>query len=440
MVLAAVLAGCHDGGPHLPSGQAWSSTHFIYAARPGDSGACDGVTDRLEAHFALVNAYLGLTWPGGDVHYYKYVDHQDLAAQSDCAPQVDACSGVGTVQSPHTLDGHELIHVYVRHLGRPPPLFEEGLAEALTPQGRIFPAPTESWREVLNAAPLSGGVPAPIAYWGGAWFVSYLLRNQGPAPLLALYAALPRDAGEAEVATTFQQIYGAALDDVWDRARAIEPTEPGVPLWECAADPLSIGGPPADLDNRCDGRGPFAALALDQDSVLTWSSVTLSSGFNLVACEPSRRFFVEQIAWTGALEIGALALPAGKYYLAPTAGTGAVAVSVVPNVLAPTCGAAASMALSAASSNLTLAVANGPDPWFVKLHPAQNPSVTLGREWDDPIVPDLTVAAVDLCTDCSGACQPFDNSVAVLVADGQILRLGGLNAPTGATVVRFSYR
>ena len=293
---------------------------------------------------------------------------------------------------------------------------------------------------VAGPPPLAGGVPPPIAYWGGAWLTSYLLRTFGPASFVALYAALARDADETAVATAFQQVYGAALDDVWDQARQQAPSEQGEPIWECAADPLSLGGAPAELGDRCDGRGGYATFSLTETSALTWHDVTLSSGFNVAGCDPVQQLFVQQLAWTGPIEVGALALPAGTYYLASMAGAGAVGLSAAPNVVAPACADAAPFALPPSSSNLTLAIGDGPGPWFAKLHPTGSATVTLAREWDDPTVPDVTAATVEICADCSTACQPFDSSVAVPVADGQLLRLSGLSAPGGATVARFSYK
>jgi hypothetical protein len=436
-VLTVCVIGCGGGGPNLPNGQTWSSTHFIYSARAGDTGACDGVTDRLEAHFALLNAYLGLTWPGGAIRYYKYQDAADLGAHSDCPPLAIACSNDHIVQSPLTLDGHELVHVYVRHLGRPPAMFEEGLAEALSPRGRVFSAPTQSWRDVLSTPALAGGVPPPIAYWGGAWFVSHLLRWQGGAvPFVALYSALAQDADEAAVASAFQQVYGAALDDVWQHAQSSDPAEEGVPLRECAADTIVLGGATADLRDRCDGRGSFATFTLAAEDAVAWQAVTLTSGFNVASCDLGHELDAEWLA--GALETGALALPAGSYYVAPMAGTGALGLVEAPNAVARGCVDAAPLLLPAASDSLTLAIGDSPDAWFVRLHPERAASVTLARAWDDPIVPNVMSATVEIC-DCSTPCQPFDNAVATPVADGQVLRISGLTAPAGATVVRFSY-
>jgi len=257
---------------------------------------------------------------------------------------------------------------------------------------------------------------------------------------LRFYATLAQHADQVAVATVFQQVYGASLDDVWDQARVASPTEPGVPIWECASDSLTLDGTAADLSDRCDGRGRVATFSLAGSGALAWQGLTLSSGFNVTGCDPSKLLYVQQIGWTGALETGALALQAGRYSVAPVAGTGAVGLLAAGDVIASACAEAAPLDLPASASNVTLAIGNSSDPRFVRLHPAAGQALTLARQWDDPVVPDVTVAQVELCLDCSGACQPFDDSMAVAFADGQILRISALDAPSGITVVRFSYR
>jgi hypothetical protein len=435
---AAVAVGCGGNGLSLPAGQTWSSPHFVYAARAEDDSVCGGVVDQLETHFALVNAYMGLDWPGGVINYYKYVDEADLDSHSYCPGAADACANDGVVHSPRVLDGHELVHVYTRHLGRPPFMFEEGLAEALSSRGRVFWTPSLGWREVLNAAPIDG-VPPRSTYSAGAWFVSYLLRNQGPGPFVALYSALAHDADETAVAAAFQQSYGVPLDDVWGAAQAAGPAEEGLPLWECASEPIALGGPAVELGDRCDGRGSFATFALERESPITWEDVTLAWGFNIASCDSVRHLYVQQVAWD-TRETGALVFPAGMYYLASTQDPGSVALSVAPNALATTCEDAAPMVLPSDGSSLILAIANDPEPWFAKLHPGTSAGLRLSRKWDDPLVPNVTVATVELCPDCASPCQPLDGTAEVPIADGQILRISGLSAPAGATVARFSYR
>jgi hypothetical protein len=102
------------------------------------------VVDQLEAHLQEISRYLGLAWTGGPIDYYKFRDHEDFHANSGCHPSATACAKPTDVRSTRALDGHELIHVYTGPLGHPPAFFEEGLAEALAPEGRSFMAPSST--------------------------------------------------------------------------------------------------------------------------------------------------------------------------------------------------------------------------------------------------------------------------------------------------------
>jgi hypothetical protein len=438
--LMAIGAGCGGNSIDLPHGQVWTSAHFRYTARADDHSVCDGVVDRLEAHFAALHAYLGIDWPGGMIDYYKFRDQADLDAHSQCALLADACRIGSGIQSPRVLHGHELIHVYTMRLGHPPPMFEEGLAEALSPEGRGFLEPNKTWQEVLGAPPRMDGVPASIAYWGGAWFVAYLLRHHDVKTFLAFYAAVPATAAEAEVAAAFQQAYGVALDDEWQRALTDDPDEKGVPIWECAADPMTLGGAAADLSDRCDGRGSFATFDLSAETSLAWYDDELSNGFNVASCAVDSVFHVLQIGWTGALETGALSLPTGRYYVAPMVGSGTIGLQASANAVAVSCADAAPLLLPATARNLTLVIGDGPDARYVMPQHPDKTTFELARQWDDPIVANVMMATVEVCSDCSSSCVPFDNSVATNISNGQILRITGLNAPPGATVVRFGYQ
>jgi len=440
LVWLAIGVGCNDP-MNLPSDQVWTSAHFRYATRADDTGVCPDVVDKLEAHFALVNAYLGIEWPGGTIDYYKYRNATDFVYNSDCPQRSTACANGWAIQSPLALDRHELVHVYTRHLGRPPAMFEEGLAEALAPAGRTFGAPTQSWQEVLGAPPLAGGLPADIAYWGGAWFVAHLLRHHPVPTFIAFYSTARAAADEAEVAATFQQIYGVALDDEWRHAQTEDANEAGVPIWECTADPMALGGAAADLSERCDGSGAFATFDLAQETSLVWYDADLSSGgFNLARCALDSDLHIEGVGWNGALETGALSVPAGHYTVAPFMGFGTLGLGVAANAVAATCADAVPVVLPPAARYLTLAIGNSPDARYVKLRHPDGATVELARSWDSPLVPKVMAASVEVCTDCSGTCAAFDNSVETPLSDGQVLRLGGLNAPSGATAVRFGYR
>jgi hypothetical protein len=419
------------------------SEHFRYAAWSDDSTVCDGVAGMLETHFSLVHAYLDLDRPLVDrpIRYLKLRDQADLDRNSGCPPSAVACAGDHGIASARTLDGHELIHAYLRPLGRPPAMLEEGIAEALAPQGRMFVAPREDWRQVLAAPAVEPGVPAPIAYWAGGWFVAYLLRVHGPRPFLTFYAGVAPDAAPEEVALQFQAAYGVSLDDTWKQARASAPVSNGVPIWECAGAPVSFDVPVRELREQCDGAGPYSTFELAAATSLRWSDARLPAGFNLSGCGMDGSLHMQQLAWVGPGEIGALALPAGRYYLAPTVGAGSIGLRASTGVVGADCLLAAPFSLADEATHLTFGLANSDDAFYAKVDHSSRSSFELTRLWDDPIVPNEIVAVVEICADCATtACQPFDGLTSAQVATGSIFRLTNLVAPQGATLVRFGRR
>jgi len=82
---------------------------------------------------------------------------------------------------------------------------------------------------------------------------------------------------------------------------------------------------------------------------------------------------------------------------------------------------------------------DSPDARYVRPQHPDKTIFELLRQSDDPLLPKVMAATVEVCSDCSGSCVPFDNSVTTNISNGQILRITGLNAPPGATVVRFGY-
>jgi hypothetical protein len=142
----------------------------------------------------------------------------------------------------------------------------------------------------------------------------------------------------------------------------------------------------------------------------------------------------------GGLETVAVALPAGRYVVAPMAETGSLGLRATPNIPAPDCDAAEPLALPATDGNLTIAAANRETPLFLRIGRPQKPSFELTRSWDHPIVPDKIHATLEICSDCSGGtCRPFDGLTRAPIASGEILRLTGLDAPPGATMIRLRF-
>ena len=461
LLLCTLVGGC-GGLPsapdaprmELPNDQVWTSPHFRYASRAGDPDVCSGVVDQLEAHLRVVTGYLGLAWQGGLINYYKFLDKDDLSRNSGCSELSWGCATPSLdARSAMALSGHELVHVYMMPLGRPPSLFEEGIAEALAPDGQYFYGQTEwNWRDILATPRVGKDPPSLETYFAGGWFVSYLLRLYGPAPFLTFYRASGQAAkvSATEVATYFKNAYGRELDDVWSEAKTNAPFLLGVPVWNCAsAKPMVLGGDAAPLNGGCDGSGNFGALELPVPTTFTWDDQPMIE-FGIAACSPVDGLYT---SFSEYLAVGALAFPAGKYYVVPryasappnSDGTTFTRTTVrfleASGVLGPDCNSLTPFVLPKYNNQeYVVAIANSAVPWFAKPQISEGSSFHLQR-WRDYKVPtwqlkrDLgMVATVELCDTCQGPCQVMDSDSEWAVSNGMVLRFTNLNAREGITV------
>jgi hypothetical protein len=438
LLVGLSVLGC-DGGTHvdLPKDQVWSSPHFRYAARAEDANVCGPVVDQLEAHLQALSSYLGLDWTGGVIDYYKFRDQDDLHASSGCPPAAHACALPADVRSTRALDGHELIHVYTAPLGRPPALFQEGLATALAPEGRAFMAPSQSWREIIASPPLPSGAWPDVDYTGGAWLITYLLRTFGPSPFLAFYRAMaPADSAD-EVAARFTDVYGLDLDGVWNQAQIAFPRLSGIPIWECAsASPLTLG---ADLPvgDTCDGHGAFAALESPTSTILGWSADS-KLDFSISTCGADAPFFaLFDDYWH---QPGAVGLPAGRFYVASGQQHVATKLGLASGVLGPECGSLAPLVLGPEGvSPMIVVTPSGTDPWYAM---PQSPGSTVIHLSDYPANqrPFGEVAATaEACDTCAGPCHALDAGSDTELSTGMVLRFTNLTSFEGAAVARLLY-
>jgi hypothetical protein len=440
--ICLVVLSC--GGRHpdlqvdLPNGQVWSSPHFRYAARAGDSEVCTGVVDSLEHHLEALTTYLGLPWTGGVIGYYKFRDLADYQSNSGCPDKSGGCmTTVPDVRSPSTLHGHELVHIYMRPLGRPPALFEEGVAEALSPEGRVFNAPDEGWRDILAAPSPEDGTVDATDYWWGGWFVSYLLRKFGPAPFLVFYRAAASNHAASAIAEQFQKAYGVNLDDLWNQARASTSRLPGVPVWECAsAEPIAFGGADASLTDHCDGHGHFAKLELTEPTAFTWSE-TSTTGFDISSCSTGDWMYTSLA--TASEECGAVAFPAGKYYVTPNGFHGEVGFRLANDVLGSDCDSLSPFALRTANglNSLKVSIANGDHPWFAKPQFPGHPTFSIvNRSYAGS---GMTAPIIEACDTCQGPCRRIDLLSESELSEGMVLRFTSLLAPEGTVLARLDY-
>ena len=191
LVLASALlaaVGCVD--TEAPPTPRWTSTHFLYYAEPDDPDPCEAIMDRLEHHFAVMQAFFRFDWSAGaTIRYDKYRDQASFEADANCGATAAACESYGTVKSTIAFDQHELIHAYLTPGGRAPVLLEEGVAVVLTWQNMICdsisdPTPPElSWADAVRV--VDPAVDTRV-YLAGARLVGHLLRRYDPALFMRL--------------------------------------------------------------------------------------------------------------------------------------------------------------------------------------------------------------------------------------------------------------
>lgn len=313
--VAFALAAC--GGPDLPSDVTWESEHFAYKTRAAEGSVCADILGPLEEHFAVMEQALGFTWPAGEkITYYKFLDGGDLRANSECGSAL-ACTNHTSVETPFSLDGHELVHAYLRPTGFPPWLLLEGAAVALACELPLHPRPALSWQEAYGRDRQRGELRG-----AGAWLSGHLLRTRPVPSFLDLYRRANQDGTAGDLAALFQDIYGESLDAVWAEVMALE-RPPVICPWECSRPPITPDGiTPVSTASVC-GLSPQHTLDLGDDSEVV-VKLGGNSGFGLGGCgdgsEPPRTFW--SVDGDGDDGFGVYVLAAGSYFFAgPTQGS-----------------------------------------------------------------------------------------------------------------------
>jgi hypothetical protein len=406
----------------------WTSTHFRYFADSDDPDPCSSVTALLEQHFAVLQSYLGFDWPATKtVDYDKFRDANALRTNSTCeAPQV-ACESAGTVRSTTTFDQHELIHAYLSPSGRPPALFEEGVAVALTWQSMVCtalanPAPPDlSWADAIRIGdPNTDG----RIYLSGARLVGHLLRRYDPGLFMRLYRALPRTATPDMVSGQMMSIYDKSGDELWAEAL----TDPGcVPIWPCARDALPLGGSAAHLATSCPG--------IDHDQrtfhLTATSNLFLSANANpqleLFACDPDaspppQSFFPIS---NGPQRSGLINLGPGTYFFDFFNYPTDLALSIPDGPPAGTdCAALQPLPLSSSQYPIHVASPLSSGDWYVAFQigsPARTLTVSNGETTD-----------VLLCPSCdftSASCTAIPKAMLALDVDLEQVVYARLRGP-----------
>jgi hypothetical protein len=229
---------------------------------------------RTEAFLDRLVALLGPTPEGWRVKYYlhdsPHVVHPELGLSAYGVTDLDTLR-IDSVRAYHP---HELVHAMAGRLGRPPLVFAEGLAVALTSEG--------NWRggdldQVALAALSASRSATPFldrfseqdpdaAYAVAGSLVGYLLDRYGIDPFLAFLRGCG-DSGRYEAA--FRRTYGRTLARAtleWERSLR-EPSRSAREWYDPASWPRSL-----QRDGTALAAGPQLA------SVVTAAAVSEAGG------------------------------------------------------------------------------------------------------------------------------------------------------------------
>jgi hypothetical protein len=231
------------------------SKHFIYYTQPGQS-IPDWAVELHEFTYAKVTELFPVT-RAPKIEYYRYPSQTNLGqafgrSWKGYACQTDVGSAVHSVYSCHP---HEVIHAITFAIGRPPALFEEGVAVAYDWRFALDKGDVHSLARgqlvQQKLLPLYSFLTtrgfqthdSPTVYVEAGSFVKYLIDTFGPGKIRSLFA-LPRDSDPEEIETAFQDIYGQSISEMesewWTFLRTWRP--PGRPSLEKKTSLLLFSG------------------------------------------------------------------------------------------------------------------------------------------------------------------------------------------------------
>jgi hypothetical protein len=268
-LLVAVVVGVSIPGSHLigafldrysssppprmdsavPDQDGWlldrESKHFVYYTQP-DQSIPDWAVELHETTYAEVTRLFPEA-KATKIKYYKYHSQTDLQQvfgrpRKGYAYQT---SEGGTVHSVYSCHPHEVIHAITFAVGRPPALFEEGLAVAYDwrfalergnvhalARGRLVQQKLLPLHSILTIREFQA-YDSPTVYIESGSFVKYLMDTYGPDKMRSLFT-LPRYSDSRQIEIAFKAIYGQSLSEMeteWRTfLRAWRPLER--PSWE----------------------------------------------------------------------------------------------------------------------------------------------------------------------------------------------------------------
>ena len=234
----------------VPDQDGWlldrESQHFIYYTQP-DQSIPDWAVELNEFTYAEVTKLFPSVKEGPKIKYYRYHSRTDLQKafgrpRKGYAYQTDEGSAIHSIYSCYP---HEVIHAVTYAMGRPPALFEEGIAVAYDwrfaleegevhalAQGRLVQQRLFPLHSILTTREFKA-YDSPTVYIEAGSFVKYLMDTYGPDKMRSLFT-VPRYSDSREIEIAFKALYGRSISEMEDEWRAFLRAwrPPKRPSWE----------------------------------------------------------------------------------------------------------------------------------------------------------------------------------------------------------------
>lgn len=187
-------------------------------------------SDRQEAFGSWAISLLGVNIPK-KIDYYKYKDYDQMRRIWGTSGVAWADTGTLSIHHYSSWDNHECVHLLTYLIGRPPDLFNEGIAVGLSTdpyngdfEGRWYGMSVHYWgkrfkdegtliplNDLLESNDFRGYEPG-ITYPESGSFVRFLIDTYGLSKMKSIFQTVNRGDSKDEIKQKFQSIYGFSID------------------------------------------------------------------------------------------------------------------------------------------------------------------------------------------------------------------------------------
>lgn len=258
--------------------------HVVLTAEEG-LVLCAGSMRHMDEFVALLADEFGIKPPTGDarIHYHWMTNAE---VDQRCGQYAAGCALGSEVYARYAPLNHELVHAVASSLGRPRPLFAEGLAVAYEGLGigpiEFFGSSTN--RDLRALAVLSSEELVSIGgYLLAGSFTSFLINRHGIDSYLSVYAAIGLNADINNIDRAFSEAFAETFEE---SVTAFEASTEGTvlvhskidaKLMECSAPEIEWDGKRLTVE-RILGCDQDDAVGPRDNKVVAYHTITIADG------------------------------------------------------------------------------------------------------------------------------------------------------------------